>query len=53
MILLKIRNKKTPCIVDAHGSIPTHNIKPLKKLVFDFFFKIHLKKHKFFITKTI
>ena len=52
MILLKIRNKKTPCIVDAHGSIPTHNIKPLKKLVFDFFFKkFIIRNTNFFIAE--
>lgn len=52
VILLKIRNKKTPCIVDAHGSIPTHNIKPLKKIVFDFFFKKFIVRNtKFFIAE--
>lgn len=52
IILYKSRFKKSFCIIDAHGSIPKHNIKTLKKLLFDLFFKnFILKNTKFFIAE--
>lgn len=46
IILIKASLFNSKCIIDAHGSIPKHDIKKFKKNLFDFFFK------KFIINKT-
>ena len=39
IILIKASLFNSNCIIDAHGSIPKHDIKKIKKKLFDFFFK--------------
>ena len=39
VLILLAKFYKKPCIIDAHGSIPYHHIKTLKKRIFDFLFK--------------
>lgn len=52
IILIKASLFKSKCIIDAHGSIPKHNIKTLKKTLFDFFFKkLMVGKTKYFIAE--
>ena len=52
IIILKAKFFKIPCVLDAHGSIPTHNIRSLKKHFYDFLFKkFTINNVRFFIAE--
>lgn len=52
IIILKAKFFKISCVLDAHGSIPTHNIRSLKKHFYDFLFKkFTINNVRFFIAE--